>query len=73
VLAAVSATLVAAYAAAGFWLVPKLLRGEAKSFASETYGRTLTLGEIRFNPFTLAVEVERFSSPDADGEPPASF
>lgn len=73
VLGAVSAVLVAAYAAAGFWLVPKILRGELESFASETYGRTVTLGEIRFNPFTLALEVDRFSFPDADGEPLASF
>lgn len=68
-----SAALVAAYAAAGFWLVPKLLRGQVVSFASETWGRTATIGEVRFNPFTLVLEVDGFSFPDADGEPLARF
>jgi hypothetical protein len=67
------AVLVAAYAAAGFWLVPKLLRSQAEKFASENYDRSLTLGEIRFNPFTLELAVDDFSFPDADGEPLASF
>jgi uncharacterized protein involved in outer membrane biogenesis len=53
--------------------VPKLLRGKVESFASETYGRTAEVGEIRFNPFTFELEVDGFSFPDADGEPLASF
>jgi hypothetical protein len=73
VLAAAGAALVAAYAAAGFWLVPKILRSQATEFASEKYDRKLTLGEIRFNPFTLELVVDRFSFPDADGTPLASF
>jgi hypothetical protein len=73
VLAAAGAALVAAYAAAGFWLVPKILRSQATEFASEKYSRTLELGEIRFNPFTLELVVTGFSFPDADGEPLAKF
>ncbi len=73
VLAAASAVLIAAYAAAGFWLVPRLVRTQAVQFADEHYGRTLTLGEIRFNPFTFELAAEGFSFPDADGEPLASF
>lgn len=73
VLAAALAALIAAYAAAGFWLVPKILRGKAEAFASENYGRTLTLGDIRFNPFTFELQVDGFSFPDDDGEPLASF
>jgi hypothetical protein len=69
----VSAALVAAYAAAGFWLVPKLLRGQLESFASETWGRIATIGEIRFNPFSLVLEADGFSFPDADGAPLAGF
>jgi hypothetical protein len=67
------AAVVAAYAAAGFWLVPRLVRAQAVQFAEENYGRKLTLGEIRFNPFTFQLEVEGFSFPDADGEPLARF
>ena len=73
ILAAVLAALVAAYAAAGFWLLPKILRSQATEFAAEKYGRQLGLGEIRFNPFTLELVVDRFSFPDADGAPLASF
>jgi hypothetical protein len=73
ILAAVLAALVAAYAAAGFWLLPKILRSQATEFAVEKYGRQLELGEIRFNPFTLELVVDRFSFPDADGAPLASF
>jgi hypothetical protein len=72
-IAAASAVLVAAYAAAGFWLVPWLVRSQAEEFADENYGRTIAIGEVRFNPFTLVLEVDRFSFPDADGEPLASF
>jgi len=50
-----------------------LLRSEAGSFVSKHYHRTLTLGDIRFNPFTLELGVNGFSLPDADGEPLASF
>jgi len=73
ILAAAAAAILAAYAAAGFWLVPKLLRGQVEKFASETYGRTVEIGEIRFNPFTFQLEVDGFSFPDADGEPLARF
>ncbi|HET8692349.1 MAG TPA: DUF748 domain-containing protein, partial [Steroidobacteraceae bacterium] len=61
------------YAAVGFWLVPKLLRAKAESFVADNYQRTLTIGDVRFNPFTLQLEVDGFSLPDADGEPLASF
>lgn len=73
ILAAASAAILAVYAAAGFWLVPKILRGKVESFASETYGRTAVIGEIRFNPFTFELEVDGFNFPDADGELLASF
>ena len=73
VIVAASAVLIAAYAAAGFWLVPWLVRSQAEQFADANYGRKLAIGEVRFNPFTLVLEVDRLSFPDADGEPLASF
>ncbi len=65
--------LVAVYAAAGFWLVPKIVRAKADAFVSENYRRQLAIGEIRFNPFTFELGVDGFSMPDADGQPLASF
>lgn len=65
--------MIAAYAAVGFFLVPRLVRSGAQDFVSENYGRTAEIGEIRFNPFTFTLEVGKFSFPDVDGKPLASF
>ena len=61
--------LVAAYAAFGFLGVPALIRSQGKAFVMEKYQRTLQLGEIHFNPFTLELELKDFAFPDADGKP----
>ncbi len=69
----VGVALVAAYAAAGFFLVPYLLRSSLTDFAAEHYGRSVAIGEIRFNPFTLTLEMTDFSFPDADSQPMFGF
>ncbi|HET9862896.1 MAG TPA: DUF748 domain-containing protein [Steroidobacteraceae bacterium] len=63
----VLAVLILLYAALGFWLVPRLVRSNIVDFAHEQYHRSATLGEVRFNPFTLKLELRGFSLPDADG------
>ncbi|MEJ0038285.1 MAG: DUF748 domain-containing protein [Gammaproteobacteria bacterium] len=65
--------LTLAYAAAGFLGVPHVLRSQILSFVSDHYGRTASIGEIRFNPFTFALEARDFSLPDADGQPMLAF
>ncbi len=70
---AVVLVLVGAYAAAGFWAVPHFARSAAQDFVKTHYGRTLTLGDIRFNPFTLKLDISDVSLPDADGKPLLSF
>jgi uncharacterized protein involved in outer membrane biogenesis len=65
--------LSSAYAVAGFVGVPHLLRSQLLSFVSEHYGRTASIGEIRFNPFTFSLEAKDFTLPDADGKPMLSF
>ena len=62
-----------AYTAFGFWLVPRLVRSNLVGFASEQYNRSATVGDIRFNPFTLKLELRDFSLPDADGAPLLAF
>ncbi len=37
------------------------------------FGRTLSIGDIRFNPFTWTLQVTDFSLPDADGRPMITF
>ena len=61
--------LVAAYALFGFVGVPALIRSKGSAFVMEKYQRTLQLGDIHFNPFTLELEIRDFAFPDADGKP----
>jgi hypothetical protein len=70
---AIVLVLVGAYAAAGFLAVPYFARKSAVSFVRTHYGRTLSVGEIRFNPFTLTLDVRRVALPDADGHRLLSF
>jgi len=58
--------VVGAYAAAGFLAVPYFVRKGALDFVRTHYARTLSIGEVRFNPFTLTLDVRRVALPDAD-------
>lgn len=60
--------LVAAYAVFGFVGVPSLIRSKGAGFVMEKYQRTLQLGDIHFNPFTLELDIRDFAFPDADGK-----
>lgn len=73
VVLAAAALLVGAYAAAGFLAAPHFARQGASAFVRAHYGRALTIGDIRFNPFTLNLEVTGVALPDADGQPLLSF
>lgn len=70
---AAAALLLGAYAAAGFLAVPHFARQGVSDFVRTHYGRTLTLGDIRFNPFTLNLDVTGVALPDADGQTMLSF
>ncbi len=70
---AVVVLLIGAYAAAGFLAVPYFARKSLTDFVRTHYGRTLALGEIHFNPFTLALDVTGVALPDADGATMVSF
>ncbi len=61
--------LILLYAGLGFLLVPRVIRSNAESFVSSHYHRTLSLGGINFNPFTLQLEIHDLALPDADGKP----
>jgi hypothetical protein len=65
--------LLSVYAAAGFLAVPYFARKSLTEFVHTHYGRTLALGEIHFNPFTLALDVTGVALPDADGATMVSF
>ena len=67
--AAGAVVLLALYAAAGFWLVPALIRQQISSFAHTTLARQATVGDVRFNPFTLRLEANDVRLDEADGTP----
>jgi len=70
---AVVVVLVGIYAAAGFLAVPYFARKYALQFVQNHYHRSLGIGEIRFNPFTLKFDISKLSLPDADGQTLLSF
>jgi hypothetical protein len=70
---AIVLVLVGAYAAAGFLAVPYFARKGAVDFVRTHYHRTLTIGDIRCNPFALTLDVRRVALPDADGRTLLSF
>ncbi|HEV2286268.1 MAG TPA: hypothetical protein VGR80_09510, partial [Steroidobacteraceae bacterium] len=73
ILIAAALVLLGAYAAAGFLAVPHFARQAASDFVRTHYGRTLAIGDLRFNPFTLNLDVAPVALPDADGGPLVSF
>ena len=73
ILIAAAVVLLAVYAAAGFLAVPHFARQAASDFVRTHYGRTLAIGDLRFNPFTLNLDVSQVALPDADGQPLLSF
>jgi hypothetical protein len=70
---AVVVALLGVYALVGFVAVPHLARNELQDFVRTRYGRTLSIGEIYFNPFTFNLDVTRLSLPDTDGQSLLSF
>ncbi|MEO8998134.1 MAG: DUF748 domain-containing protein, partial [Rhodanobacter sp.] len=47
-----------------------LLRNYLQNHAVSMLGRPLTLGQVRFNPFTLNLRMEKLHLPDPDGHTP---
>jgi Domain of Unknown Function (DUF748) len=60
--------LFAAYTLAGFALVPRLIRSAMMEDIPKALSATPAVGEIRFNPFLLQLEIKKFSLSAADGE-----
>lgn len=70
---AIIVVFVGIYAAAGFLAVPYFARKYAVEFVQNHYHRALGIGEIRFNPFTLKLDISKVSLPDADKQTLLSF
>src|SRR5580765_4853010 len=73
ILVSFAALLLAAYAAAGFFLVPRVARSQIEGFVTETLHRRISIGDIRFNPFTLEASIAELKLTEADGAPLLAF
>ncbi|MGK5036180.1 DUF748 domain-containing protein [Janthinobacterium sp. LB3P118] len=61
----------AAYSAAGFWLVPYVIKNQLPKFAEKELARQASIADVRFNPFTLRLEADQIAfkeAPSADGK-----
>jgi hypothetical protein len=59
--------LLALYALAGFLVAPPLARSQLEQALSEQLGRSVGIGSVRLNPFTLKASVRDFSLKEQDG------
>ena len=70
----VIAVLLLLYTLGGFLLVPHVARNAIIGYVQKNMGgRHASIGELKFNPFTLTVEIHRFALSEANDSPIASF
>ncbi len=55
------------YAALGFWAVPAVVRAQVAKVAQSELARKASVGDVRFNPFTLRLEADDIQLDEADG------
>lgn len=65
---AVVAVLLGGYAAAGFYLLPKLAKDKLPALLSEKTGQTVQLKDAHLNPFELNADLQGFSIAPPEGE-----
>jgi hypothetical protein len=64
------AGVLALYTLVGFWLVPMLIRHQLPQFGqSQLQQRQLSVGDVRFNPFTLRLAAADLKLSESDGAP----
>lgn len=62
-----SVGLLLAYTAAGFWLVPALIKDQVPKIGQAELARQASVGEVRFNPYTLRLSARDLRLLEADG------
>jgi hypothetical protein len=65
----VAAGVLVAYTLAGFWLVPLLIKNQLPQWGQTELARQLTIGAVRFNPYTLRLQAQDVRLSEADGAP----
>ncbi|MBG6220028.1 MULTISPECIES: DUF748 domain-containing protein [unclassified Janthinobacterium] len=57
----------AAYSAAGFWLLPYVIKNQLPKLAEKELAHRASIGDVGFNPFTLRLEAQRITLTQAPG------
>jgi len=55
------------YLLVGFYLAPGLIKSQATQWVKINLNKDLTIGEVRFNPFTLALDANDIAIPGQNG------
>jgi uncharacterized protein involved in outer membrane biogenesis len=58
--------LVLSYAVIGFWIVPAVLRAKVPPLLTETLGRTVSVDDIRLDPFALSLSLRGLRISEAE-------
>ena len=61
--------VVGLYAIGGFWWAPQLVDQAFREFVAQRLGKSPSLAEVRFNPFTLELEASGIAIAEPDGAP----
>jgi hypothetical protein len=57
------------YAVAGFWLLPSVIKSQLPKYAETELERKASIGQLRFNPFTLRLEAQDVRLTEANDAP----
>ncbi|MBA5687879.1 DUF748 domain-containing protein [Rugamonas apoptosis] len=63
------AGVMAVYAGAGFGLLPQIIKIQVPKIGQSVLERQMSVGDVRFNPYTLRLEVVDFRLAEANGAP----
>ncbi|MDW2981885.1 DUF748 domain-containing protein [Rhodanobacter sp. KK11] len=68
--ALIAAVVLVAFGLLGFFAAPPIIRAQIEKRAGAALSRPVTLGEVRFNPYTLRLQLDRLHIADRDGRSP---
>lgn len=60
--------MVAAFTVVGFFVLPPIVKSQLEKRLSAELGRTVTVGKVRVNPYTVSLTLEDFSIRERDGK-----
>ena len=64
----ITASLLALFTVGGFFLLPPFVKSQLQQRLSAELGRTVTIGQVRINPYELSISLEDFDLREPDGQ-----